>query len=663
MNSVLARCGFNGEELFQTLFEENGDALFLFDPDSEELVDVNPTVQRLTGFTRKELLRSPVSYYFRSESQGRLNHLRHAFRKTGAYHSMEGFLLRTSQTGVWIPINVTVTRLHVRPKVLGLITARDVREQEETHTQLLASEAKYRALTENLEQCIFLKDESLRFQAANRGFCDSLRLTEADLLGKTDHDLYPPELAAKYQADDRRVLSEGIRLEMEEQNPANGKLRTVRVIKTPVKDANGQIVGVQGIFWDVTEQRTLEAQLRQAQKMEAIGQLAGGVAHDFNNLLTVILGNTGLLQAMLPREDRRWELLAATEKAARRGAELTAKMLGFSRQTTLRLQRANLNTAIEEAVALLRRTIDPRIHLQTRPAADLWPVEADPGQINQVLMNLCLNARDAMPEGGTLLLETENVVLPADIVRRCLDARTGEVARLRVKDTGAGIPPDVLPKIFEPFFTTKEPGKGTGLGLAMVFGIMKQHQGWIECNSEVGAGTSFDLYFPRYQLPQNGAAQVEAARPHGAPSCGQETILLADDEPLIRDIGATILKRFGYAVRVAEDGRQAVEVYQRERERIDLVILDLTMPVLSGRDALRKLVQIDPAVRVLFASGYSAEHIDGPERDHVLGFVGKPYSCDELARAVRSALDHAGRRPARPQSEVGSAESLRPVCV
>jgi PAS domain S-box-containing protein len=778
---------FNREELVQTLFEESGDALFLFDPDSEQLVDVNPTVQRLSGFTRQELLRMPVTYFFRSEVSGGLNHLRHAFRKTGVFHSQEGFLLRSKQDGVWVPLNLTITRLHVRPKILGLITARDIREQRETHAQLkrveaelrrvlasisdylwsvkidaagrarssysspvvekltgrppefyaqwpeawlstlhaedrpriedalarlrserqtggeyeyrvvwpggstrwlrnslhasweadgqvrldgvvtditerksveaavLAGEARYRSLTENLEQCIFLKDRDLRFLAGNRRFCEVLGFPESELVGKTDADLYPPELAAKYQADDRRVLAEGKRLELEEHNPSQGELRTVRVVKTPVRDAQGQNVGVLGIFWDVTDQRALEAQLRQAQKMEAVGQLAGGVAHDFNNILTIILGNAGLLRASIPEGNAARELVQATEKAALRAAELTRKMLGFSRRTALHLEPASLNACVEETVALLHRTIDPRIRLTVVLASDLWQVQADPGQVNQVLMNLCINARDAMPAGGTLHLETANVVLGDDAVRLRLEARAGEFVRLRVQDSGTGISPEVMPRIYEPFFTTKEPGRGTGLGLAMVFGIVKQHRGWLECASRSGEGTRFEVYLPR-SVAQPGPA---ADRPNRSPCQGHETILLVDDEAMIRNLGRTILQGYGYRVQLAEDGLAAVELYRRERGHIDLVVLDLTMPRLSGQDTLRQLVQIDAGVRVLFASGYSAEHIAGPSGDHVLGFVGKPYCPQELALAVRTALDrhrlpdgavrHGDRMPGRDQ--------------
>jgi CheY-like chemotaxis protein len=374
--------------------------------------------------------------------------------------------------------------------------------------------------------------------------------------------------------------------------------------------------------------------------MEAVGQLAGGVAHDFNNLLTAILGNVTLLLGNQTLDDSERELLRDTERAAVRAAELTGQLLGFSRQTLLRLEPTNLNTSIEEIVGILRRTIDPRISVEVQKTPDLAPVHADPGRINQVLMNLCLNSRDAMIDGGRLLLETANVVVDQDHVRRHIDARLGAFVRLRVRDTGHGIPPDVRPRIFDPFFTTKPPGKGTGLGLAMVFGIVQQHQGWVECVSEPGRGTDFDIYLPRTAVtPPVAPAPAEAP-----PTGGHETILLVDDEPVIRNLGRTVLQRHGYRVVLAEDGREAVEIYQREHPGIDLVILDLTMPRLSGRDTLRHLQEFAPEVRVIFSSGYTAEQIPEPGKDGVLGFVNKPYRPQDLIRVVRQALDQ-GRTP------------------
>jgi PAS domain S-box-containing protein len=658
---------YNLGELARTLFEESGDALFLFDPDSERMLDVNLMAQRLSGFTESELLEWPVSELFRSEDTAGLARLTQAYRHDAAFHSQEGFWLRHRDRGSWVPVNLTVTRLHLNDGILGLITARDISERRRTEEALRTSEARYRSLLENLEQSVFLKDTSLRIIAANRRFCEAVGRPEADILGKTDYDFYPAALAEKYRADDRRVLSEGRRLELEEQNLLKGRLRRVRVIKTPVRDSEDHIVGVLGIFWDVTEQHALEEQLRQAQKMEAVGQLAGGVAHDFNNLLTAILGNLSLMQASLSPADPNRPLVEATERAAWRAATLTRQLLGFSRRTLLHPEPLVANQIIQEVVGLLQRTIDPRISLRMYTPPDLWMILADPNQLSQVLMNLCLNARDALqplldgilvrspsaiprlgdqppgdtflqhtPEEATILLERTNIVLSEDDLCDHVGSRPGEFVRLRVCDNGTGISPEAQAHIFEPFFTTKGPGKGTGLGLAMVFGIVQQHNGWIECHSIVGQGTRFDIYLPRHHTPALAAATP--ARPR-RPAGGDETVLLVDDEPLVRNLGRTILESFGYHVLLASDGQEAVEVYLREKPHIDLVILDLTMPRVSGRDALRQLRAIDPDVPILFASGYSAEHLTQEDHDHTAGFVNKPYRPDELAAAVRTALD------------------------
>jgi CheY-like chemotaxis protein len=294
-------------------------------------------------------------------------------------------------------------------------------------------------------------------------------------------------------------------------------------------------------------------------------------------------------------------------------------------------------------VRILRRTIDPRIRVEVRLRPDLWTVKADSAQVNQVLMNLCLNARDAMTEGGRLLLETDHFAPDEEYLRLHLEARPGEYVRLRVRDTGYGIPPEIKPRIFEPFFTTKETGQGTGLGLAMVFGIVKQHRGWIDCESVVHEGTTFDIYLPRSAPQEAGARRAIPVAPRAAPA-GKETILLVDDEPMIRQLGTTILERHGYEVLLASDGLEALEVYQRHRGQIDLVILDLTMPRLSGRDTCKRLVEMDPAVRVLFSSGYSAEHVGTADFSQVLGFLNKPYRAEELTDKLRASLDQARGR-------------------
>src|SRR5579884_542331 len=662
-------------EFAHTLFQDSGDALFLFDADSERMLEVNSMAQHLSGFSREELLQLPTPSLFRSDDPEGFSRLAQAYRQAVPFHSQEGFWLRRRKAGGWVPVNLTVTRLRTACGVLGLITACDISERRRHEEALRTSEANCRSLLENLEQSIFLKDAGLRFIAANRRFCEAVGLSEAEILGKTDFDFYPPELAEKYRADDRWVLSEGRRLELEEKNLFKGQLRRVRVIKTPVRDHQERISGVLGIFWDVTEQHALEEQLRQAQKMEAVGQLAGGVAHDFNNLLTAILGNLSLIQSSLPPSDPHRSLVEASERAAWRAATLTRQLLGFSRRTMLHPEALNANNTVNEVVGLLKRTIDPRILLQTHNAPDLWLVQADPNQISQVLMNLCLNARDAVQpllEGsqarspwqsddtnasvdgdtGTLvdctqrlaviLLETANVVFREDDLHAHVQARPGEFVRVRVCDNGTGIASEVQEHIFEPFFTTKGPDKGTGLGLAMVFGIVQQHRGWIEYHSVPGQGTRFDIYLPRHCTAVAPSAMLDQ---NGKPRGGSETILLVDDEALVRNLGRTILEKFGYTVLLADDGQEALDIYRRDPGQIDLIILDLTMPRVSGRDALHQLLEINADVCVLIASGYSAEHLSAEDHEHICGFVNKPYRPDDLALAVRTALDR--RRASR----------------
>jgi PAS domain S-box-containing protein len=631
-------------ERYRSLFEANPHPMWVFDEETYSFLAVNDAAVAHYGWSREEFLNLTIHEIRPAEEIPRmLEYL--ARRLAGSQHG--GVWRHRKKDGTLMDVEIDSHELVFNGRRARVVLATDITERLRAESAIRASEAKYRSLVENLEQSVFLKDRELCFVAANKRFCESVGRTEAEIVGRTDYDVYPRRLAEKYRADDYRVLENGRRIEAEEQTLIAGNPRTVRVVKTPVKDDQGQIVGVLCIFWDVTDQRSLEAQLRQAQKMEAVGQLAGGVAHDFNNLLTVILGNLSLVLGKFPPHDKAAappdrlfvspeapEMLKAARKAGQRAADLTRQLLGFSRRTVLRPQALNLNNCVEETAGMLRRTIDPRITLETRPAPNLGTVLADPGQMNQVLMNLCINARDAMPEGGRLTLETVNVVLDEDHARLTVDAQPGEYVRLRVRDTGHGIPPEVRPRIFDPFFTTKELGKGTGLGLAMVFGIIKQHKGWIECHSEIGRGTRFDIY-----LPQSEAAPTESALLIPVARRGNEKILLVDDEAMIRQLGNEILKQQGYQVLLAENGLQALLIYQREQFKIDLVILDLSMPQISGRDTLKQLRKLDPNVRVLFSSGFSADQVTENETDGVLGFLSKPYSPNDMAEQVRMVLD------------------------
>ena len=387
--------------------------------------------------------------------------------------------------------------------------------------------------------------------------------------------------------------------------------------------------------------RTAQQQLRQSQKMEAIGQLAGGVAHDFNNMLAVIGGNAELLlmdadQHTPETQDGLKQITAASERAA----NLTRQLLAFSRKQVMQSQPLVLNEVIADLTKMLKRIIGEHIDLQCHYADPLPFVQADAGMIEQVLVNLAVNARDAMPQGGQLLITTEAVSLDADCARTHPEARAGEFVCLTVADTGTGIAPEHLPRIFEPFFTTKELGKGTGLGLATVYGIVKQHQGWIEVSSQLGAGATFNIFLPAIPAPAKtvAASKAEAGLPGGS-----ETILLVEDDYGVRVITRRVLESHGYKVYEASTAPEALELWRSRAEEIALLLTDIVMPQgVTGRDLAEQLRALRPTLKVIFLSGYSADVIgkdtDSLQRSKSL-FIQKPCSTDTLLGTVRRCLD------------------------
>jgi nitrogen-specific signal transduction histidine kinase/CheY-like chemotaxis protein len=400
-----------------------------------------------------------------------------------------------------------------------------------------------------------------------------------------------------------------------------------------VRNPDGAIVGVLGIGWDVTDQRAVEAQVRHVHKMDAIGQLAGGIAHDFNNLLTIMLGNLSFALKDNTDLGTVLDLVRNAEKAGLRAAELTKTLLGFSHQAALTATPLDVQPILDEVLTLMRPTLPANITVEIRRQNEPWLVQADPRLMHQMLTNLTLNARDAMPQGGKITYEVSHFVPDADYLARHVEARAGEFVHLRVQDTGLGIAPEARQRIFEPFFTTKDKAKGTGLGLAIVFGIVKQHGGWIVCASEPGRGATFDLFLPRCQT--SAPATIE---PAPAPAAKQPLILLVDDEKMIRQLTKTILNKAGFEVVLAENGETAIELYRERHAEIALVILDAVMPRLSGRDTLRALTKIAPGIPVVFSSGYSNEQVDLNEFPQVRGFLAKPYRAEQLVQKVNEIV-------------------------
>jgi PAS domain S-box-containing protein len=431
-----------------------------------------------------------------------------------------------------------------------------------------------------------------------------------------------------------RLVQPGSDLSRQSQELHLGK-RWFRVTADPIPDGRGGRTGCVCILTDVTQRKELEEQIRQNQRLEAIGQLAGGIAHDFNNLLTAILGNSSLLLRTLPQGETEHGQVATIERAAWRAAELTRQLLAFSRQTLLWLRPIDPGDIVDEVSESLRRTLDARIDLVVQRAPSLWPTQADPGQLVQALMNLCLNAIDAMPRGGRLTLKASSERIDEVYLGKHVEARSGPHVCISVHDTGEVIPPDVLDRVFDPysFFAGKTVGRGGNLGLAMVHGLIKQHQGWVECSSTPGEGTRFALYLPR--TVADTAHAVAMPSTVAAPA-GTHLILLADDNDTLRALAAAYMRQGGFQVLLAGDGTEALEIYQREHTRIGLVILDQTIPPLNGPDTLRQMRTINPAVRALFASNNAEDRVRPGE---VLGIIPKPYRERELLQAVNNALE------------------------
>jgi signal transduction histidine kinase/CheY-like chemotaxis protein len=399
---------------------------------------------------------------------------------------------------------------------------------------------------------------------------------------------------------------------------------------------DGHLVRVWGTQRDVTEQRHLEEQFRQSQKMEAVGQLAGGIAHDFNNLLTAILGNTQLLLRDLPPGDAKRGDVEEIRKASERAASLTRQLLAYSRRQMLQPEILDLNVVVVEMDKMLRRLIGEHITLATVLASDLGRVRADPNQIEQVIVNLAVNARDAMEAGGKLTIETANVELDDAFAQAHLGAVPGSYAMLAVTDTGHGMDATVRAHLFEPFFTTKEVGKGTGLGLATVYGIVKQSGGYISVYSETGRGSSFKVYLPRIET----AADHSATPSRGGPARGSETVLVVEDEPAVLSLSCRALEAQGYVVLRATDAETAQRIVERHGGTIHLLLTDVVMPGLSGRELADRLTVKRPGIRVLYMSGYPGDAVvQHGALPSGTAFLQKPFSPDGLARKVRDVLD------------------------
>ncbi len=526
-------------------------------------------------------------------------------------------------------------------KTISQIMSNTIKSKQE-ESALEASQQQQKAILDNIPDIAWLKDRESRFIAVNEPFGKACGVKPGNLVGKTDFDIWPKDLAKRYRADDKEIMLSGKRKQVEEPLiDKNGKKVLIETIKTPICDVKNKITGTTGIARDITERkraeeekRKLETQFQRAQKFESIGTLAGGIAHDFNNLLMAIQGNASLMLMDIDAHDPHYEKLKSIKKQIKSGVDLTRQLLGYARKVGYEVKAININQMVEETSTAFGRT-RKQITIHKNLAEDLFAIKADKGQIEQVLLNLLINASDAMPGGGDLYLETKNVT-HKDIKSELYKSKPGSYVRLTVRDTGKGMDKDTMERIFDPFFTTKEMGRGTGLGLASVYGIIKAHSGYIEVESELNQTTSFEIY-----LPATTKKHSEVSKPPEKPVKQTGTLLFVDDEAPVRKVCEKLLEKTGYRVMSARDGREAVELYRKNKDEIDIVLLDMIMPQMSGSKVYDRLKEINPEVKVLLSSGYSIDS----EATEILnkgcsGFIQKPFDMKNLSAKIKEILDH-----------------------
>jgi two-component system, cell cycle sensor histidine kinase and response regulator CckA len=533
-------------------------------------------------------------------------------------------------------------------KPIGIIhIVRDITERKQAEESLRASEKRFRSIFQHSGSGMAIVSPDFHFLQANDGFCRMLGYTESELLGKTFQDVTHPEDRPVGGELTRRVLSgEMAMFQLEKRYlRMDGTVVWGLVSSTLIRDAQNKPLYFITQIQDLTDRkaaeeqkRLLEAQFIQAQKMESVGRLAGGVAHDFNNMLGVILGHAELAINEVDPDQPLHDNLKEIYKAAKNSADLTRQLLAFARKQTIAPETLDLNQTVTSMLKMLQRLIGEDINLKWHPMESLWQVKIDPSQVDQMLANLCVNARDAIEGSGKITIETRNTTLDEGYRAAHLGSVPGEYVTLAVSDDGCGMDKETLAQIFEPFFTTKGITKGTGLGLSTVYGIVKQNNGFIHACSEIGHGTTFNIYLPRHIGKADQAAEtVASAEPRRH---GHETVLLVEDDPSLLKLTARMLKKQGYAVLVASTPGEALHFTDEYGDKIRLLMTDVVMPGMNGRDLALNLMELIPNLKLLYMSGYTADVIaHNGVLDEGVHFIHKPFSAQSLATKLREVLD------------------------
>ena len=625
------------EERYRSLFKNNHTVMLIVDPETADIVDANPAACSFYGWSHKELTSKKITDINTLTAEQVFQEIERA--KSG--ENQHFFFRHRLATGEIVDVEIFSGPIILNGKQLLYSIVHDITERKKAIEALRDSEEKYRTVLEANPDPVVVYDIEGKVVYFNPAFTRVFGWSLRDRLGKR-MDLFVPEEnwpETKMMID--RVLA-GESFSGIESNRYNkeGKVIPVSISGAVLRDMDGNPVGSVINLRDISQQKNLESQLQHAQKMEAVGTLAGGIAHDFNNLLQAIQGYTELLLMRTKDGEPGFRELREVIRASKRGAELTQQLLTFSRKVESKRKPLNLNEEVEEVRQLLERTLPKMIEVEFNLDPDLRTINADSAQLKQVLMNLAVNAKDAMPEGGKLVIETQNITLDEEFCKRYAEVTPGNYVLLSMADTGHGMEKETLEHIFDPFYTTKEVGKGTGLGLAIVYGIVKNHDGYVMCYSRPGSGSSFSIYLPVSEAAKEHEKLEESLESKSPAMGGDETILLVDDEEFIRELGVDVLGQAGYTVLAASNGEKALEVFRREQAHIDLIILDLIMPGMGGSKCLEELLKIEPQARILIASGYSPDaSTKGSLEAGAAGFINKPYDNKQLLELVRKILD------------------------
>jgi PAS domain S-box-containing protein len=633
------------EERYRELFENASDIIYTHDL-AGNFTSINKAAEQATGYTLDEALKININAVIAPEYVVVARQM--MSRKVAEGDQTRYELEIVSKDGRRVPIEARTRFIYRGGKPVGVQgIARDIAERKQAEEALRASQKMTEEIINAIPVRVFWKDRNLVYLGCNSVFASDAGFTDPkDIIGKDDYQMGWRDQAELYRADDRQVIeSGGSKFLIEEpQTTSEGNTITLLTSKIPLRNSNGEIGGMIGTYYDITarkraeaEKEKLQAQLQQAMKMEAVGRLAGGVAHDFNNLLTVIIGYSELLLQKIGKESTMHRDVEEIKRAAERAASLTQQLLAFSRKQIIEPKVVRLDLLVADMQAMLTRLIGEDIALQATTGKSPGSVKVDPGQFQQILMNLVVNARDAMPDGGKIVVETANVDLDDGYCAVHPYIVPGRFVMLSVSDTGHGMSEEVKAHIFEPFFTTKEKGRGTGLGLATTYGVVKQSGGSIEVYSEDGIGTTYKIYLPRVE--EEVSPSVMDDRPQDMRG-GSETVLLVEDEDIVRNLCVRILERLGYKVLQARNGDEAIVLAQGYGDRIDLLLTDVVMPGMNGAELARQLVLHHPQMKVLFTSGYTDDAIvrHGILEEGV-SFIGKPYTPSALAKKVRGVLD------------------------